>query len=95
MLICRGVLFTWSSPRITCVIRMSQSSTTTQKLYVGVPSPRAITRSSSSLFANSMRPFTPSSQATVPVSGLRKRITGRTPGGGVLPAAFSGRQRPS
>ena len=32
MLIWRGVLLTWSSPRMTCVMRMSQSSTTTQKL---------------------------------------------------------------
>ena len=32
MLICLGVLFTWSSPRITWVMPMSKSSTTTQKL---------------------------------------------------------------
>ena len=32
MLICLGVLFTWSSPRITWVMPMSMSSTTTQKL---------------------------------------------------------------
>ena len=32
MLIWRGVLLTWSSPRITCVMSMSISSTTTPKL---------------------------------------------------------------
>ncbi|CFP66921.1 Uncharacterised protein [Bordetella pertussis] len=32
MLIWRGVLLTWSSPRSTWVMPMSQSSTTTQKL---------------------------------------------------------------
>ena len=96
MLIWRGVLFTWSSPRITWVIRMSMSSTTTQKLYVGVPSGRAITRSSSSSLLISMRPLTLSSQATTPPIGFLKRSTGCTPsgtGGSVLPG--SGRQVPS
>jgi hypothetical protein len=43
--------------------------------------------------------FDPALDAVVPCdrAGVRvaKRITGFTPGGGVLPAAFSGRQRPS
>jgi len=40
-------------------------------------------------------PLTRSFHDTSPESGLRKRITGATPAGGALPAAFSGRQRPS
>ena len=47
------------------------------------------------LSAVAMVPLTRSSQTTLPSSGLRNRITGATPGGGVIPAARSGRQRPS
>ena len=41
------------------------------------------TRSSSSALAISIRPFTRSSQATLPSSGFLKRITGARPAGGV------------
>ena len=40
-------------------------------------------------------PFTRSRQTTSPSSGFLNRTTGVTPPGGVLPLAFSGRQRPS
>src|SRR5579884_4047535 len=74
MLIWVGVFDTWSSPRITCVIRSSMSSTGLAKLYVGRPSERTITRSARCAFANSIRPRTTSSHPTTPSSGIRKRI---------------------
>jgi hypothetical protein len=83
MLIWRGVLLTWSSPRITCVMHVDVASTTTQKLYVGVPA-RA-SRVVQLRVGDLDWPFTASSHATTPSSGLRKRITGATPGGGVIP----------
>ena len=46
-------------------------------------------------FANVMGPVTRSFQVTSPSSGLRNRTTGLMPLGIALPAAFSGRQRPS
>jgi glutamyl-tRNA synthetase len=46
-MIWRGVFDRWSSPRITCVIPMSVSSTMDAKLYVGVPTLRTSTKSSS------------------------------------------------
>src|SRR6266540_2753336 len=74
MLICDGVFETWSSPRTTCVIPSSQSSTGEAKLYVGRPSDRTMTRSESCAFWNSILPLTASSQAVTPSSGIRNRI---------------------
>ena len=74
MLICFGVFEMWSSPRITCVIPSQTSSIGEAKLYVGRPSERTITRSSSCSFGNSIGPWTTSSQAVTPSSGMRKRI---------------------
>src|SRR5438309_1898117 len=64
----------WSSPRMTCVMPSQTSSIGDAKLYVGRPSERTSTRSSSFSFGNSMRPRTASSQAVTPSSGMRKRI---------------------
>jgi CBS domain-containing protein len=48
---------------------------------VGVPSLRAMIRSSSSVFSKATLPRTRSSTTTTPESGLRKRTTGCMPGG--------------
>ena len=64
----------WSAPRMTCVIASSMSSTGLAKLYVGRPSERTRTRSSSCSLGNSTRPSTASSQPVTPSSGMRKRI---------------------
>ena len=73
-LICFGVFEMWSSPRITCVISSHTSSSGEAKLYVGRPSERTSTRSSSWAFGNSIGPLTMSSHAVTPSSGMRKRI---------------------
>ena len=75
---------------------MSQSSTTTAKLYVGTPSSRTMIRSSISLLPIVIGPLTRSSHVTSPSAGLAKRTTGFTPAGtagSVLPG--SGRHVPS
>ncbi|KAG1389252.1 hypothetical protein G6F58_013325 [Rhizopus delemar] len=75
---------------------MSQSSTTTQKVYVGVPSGRAMIRSSSSVLSKLIVPLTMSFQEVAPSWGFLKRTTGLRPSGmagSVLPG--SGRQVPS
>src|SRR3954469_17343159 len=51
---------------MTSVISMSRSSTTTPKLYVGTPSARSSTRSSSSAFGKLIGPFTRAFQPTSP-----------------------------
>ena len=43
-------------------------------MYVGLPSERTSTTSSSSAFGTSMRPLIASSQSVVPSSGMRMRI---------------------
>ena len=72
MLICFGVFETWSRPRMTCVIPSSQSSTGDAKLYVGRPSERTSTRSSSTSFGISTWPRTRSSYAVVALVGHAK-----------------------
>src|SRR5689334_21599155 len=64
----------WSSPRMTWVMPSQTSSSGDAKLYVGRPSERTSTRSSSFSFGNSTRPRTASSHAVTPSSGMRKRI---------------------
>ena len=91
VLICLGELFRWSSPRITCINFMSISSTTTDKLYVGDPSERAIIKSSSSVFWKVTSPLILSFTVTAPYVGFLKRTTALTPSGG----CFKSRQRPS
>ena len=60
---------------------MSWSSTTTDRLYVGVPSLRRMTRSSRSLLAKTTRPCTRSSMIVSPSLGALKRMTGVMPTG--------------
>src|SRR3972149_617552 len=86
--ICLGVLFRWSSPLITWVIFMVASSITTQKLYVGHPSERRITRSSSSALSTTTLPLTMSSTTVYPSSGERKRTAAGTSGLFVFPLHF-------
>ena len=96
MLICRGVLLTWSSPRITCVMSHVEvvddhAEVVGRRAVRSGPAPGRRARR----WSISIRPLTASSQTTLPASGFLKRITGSTPAGGVRPRAFSGRQRPS
>ena len=91
---CLGVLARWSSPRITCVIRMSASSTQTQKWYSGWPSDRTRTKSSSASAGNSTRPRIRSS-TTIVSSGIRRRTTWRSPARARRSLSSSGIARPA
>src|SRR5713101_2223170 len=83
---CLGVLEMWSAPRITWVMRMSMSSTTTPSWYMDWPnssSPlpeRSRTKSSISSLENSRSPKTASKNLVVPPVGTRKRTAGFVPG---------------
>ena len=80
MLICLGVFEMWSSPRITCVIASSMSSTGDAKLYVARPSERTSTTSSSFSFGTSMHrePRPPSRSRRRRASGTGSRPRPRT-----------------
>src|SRR5690348_10192181 len=72
--------------RITHVIRMSMSSTTTLRWYMAWPNSPSVlperrrTKSSISSFENSRSPNTASKNFVVPPIGTLKRIAGRVPG---------------
>ncbi len=89
---CFGVFEMWSAPRITCVMRMSISSTTTPSWYIDCPnssSPfpeRSSTKSSISSLENSVSPNTASRNFVVPPMGTLKRIAGFASGVEGLPS---------
>ncbi len=69
----------WSSPLITCVIDIDASSTTTAKLYAGIPSARTITGSPITSVWNLTEPRTASSNTISRASGTLNRRAGRSP----------------
>ena len=77
--ICLGVLLMWSSPRITRLMPISRSSTAAARLYVGVPSLRATTKSSICAWSKVTVPRIMSSITVSPGSGTAKRHTGVRP----------------
>ena len=74
----RGVEESRSSPRTTCVICISMSSTATASVYSGLPSARASTKSGTCAWSKVTSPRTRSVNVVTP-SGMRSRITGRRP----------------
>ena len=66
-------LVTWSSPRITCVMFSSISSTTLGKVYKKVPSPRIKTGSERDEVSTLWFPRTMSSQVTIAPESLKRQ----------------------
>ena len=84
-----GVFEMWSSPRMMWVISIDASSTTTAKLYSGVPSLRTITKSPPMLAVSiSTSPRTRSCQATL--AGLDPEAEGGSPALGLARGALLG-----
>src|SRR3712207_6470732 len=77
----RGALLIHSSPRSTCVIPISSSSSVAARWYVGKPSDLSSTWSSSLLLSKVDGPRITSSITVLPVSGMAKRTTAGSPGG--------------
>ncbi len=80
-MIWRGVVGSWSSPRITWEMAMVRSSTALAKTKSALPLPFTQMKSSSARWGNSTSPRTRSCTSTTPSSGVRKRSALPSPRG--------------
>ena len=97
-MIWRGVVGSWSSPRMTCEIAMVRSSTALASTKSALPLPFTQMKSSSARSGNSSSPRTRSCTRTTPSSGVRKRSArpsrGAGPGRGSARRSLASGRRP-